>query len=150
MIVEYYWPLKIIDIVRVHRWFPRTHLKCMVIDGESIFRSVCVANTMANWRDTYIRMVGGVVAEMTNAFGLPENFKIAPDRDNDFSKSLISINDPKSYHNPVYKDLLKAIDNAERSIKIARRILFAKGIGQKSFKCKKTRRRYRDNGKRTI
>ena len=50
-------------------WFLRNHRRTLVIDGRVGYTgSICVRDSMKNWRDTNVRIEGPVAREMQNAF----------------------------------------------------------------------------------
>ena len=121
--VRFYRPLGIHDIFRPHLWFPRSHLKCMIIDHKiGYMGSACISQRMETWRDTYLRCVGVVVSQMVQEFNIEGKRKrVTPKRsalvlDRDF---VFQLNIPRFRYNPVYDDLLKHINNAKETIYIA-------------------------------
>lgn len=50
-------------------WYFRNHRRTLVIDERIGYTgSICVYDQMKNWRDTNVRVEGGLVREMSNAF----------------------------------------------------------------------------------
>ena len=50
-------------------WFFRDHRKLLVVDNKIGFTGgICLAEEMSNWRDTHVKIEGGVVEQMTRAF----------------------------------------------------------------------------------
>jgi len=63
-----YW-----DVFRPWRWFPRTHIKTLLVDSSIAYTGgVCFAEQMKNWRDTQIRITGPVVEQIRKAFDRAE------------------------------------------------------------------------------
>lgn len=56
-------------VPNVRSWFLRNHRRTLVIDEKIGYTgSICVRDSMKNWRDTNVRLEGPVVLEMQNAF----------------------------------------------------------------------------------
>jgi cardiolipin synthase len=57
------------SVPSIRSWFLRNHRRTLVIDDEVGYTgSICVNDSMKNWRDTNVRLEGRVVSEMSNAF----------------------------------------------------------------------------------
>lgn len=69
----FYHNIYVYDIVRPWLWFPRTHVKSLLIDSRIAYAGgVCIASYMRDWRDTQIRITGPVVAQFQRAFAAAE------------------------------------------------------------------------------
>lgn len=65
---HFYHPLRFWHVMTPWRWFPRTHVKTLLVDGKIGFvGGVCIATYMGNWRDTHIRVTGEVTEEIAEA-----------------------------------------------------------------------------------
>jgi cardiolipin synthase len=68
-IFYFYQPLKYFHIFYPRRWFPRTHVKTLLIDSKIVYSGgICIALRMKNWRDTYLRITGPISLEVRKAF----------------------------------------------------------------------------------
>lgn len=117
--VKFYRPLNLKNLFFPKTWFPRTHLKCMIIDEEiGYLGSGCVAKRMETWRDTYMRFTGNIVHEMMYEFSIKGKPLKQSHKKFEMDGFNFQINKPKLFSNPVYKDLLKNINKAEDYIYI--------------------------------
>ncbi len=67
--VHFYNKLTFLNLFAPKTWFPRNHIKLMLVDGETAFvGSVCVSADMADWRDLHARVTGGLVSEIESYF----------------------------------------------------------------------------------
>ena len=118
--VSFYRPLKLYHLFLPHQWFPRTHLKCMIIDKNiGYMGSACIAEEMENWRDTYLRCTGSLVSEMMDEFGIHFDKKgDHPQIDNDADDDGLDfqLNVPEKHSNPVFENLLDHVEKAKTSI----------------------------------
>ena len=117
--VRFYRPLSLKHLFRPHKWFPRTHLKCMIIDAQTGYLgSGCVAKRMEDWRDTYMRFNGALVKEMMREFRIDPIPSTALQSNGTWENDGFDfqLNKPRLFSNPVYKDLLKHIHQAENHI----------------------------------
>ncbi|MDE2037704.1 MAG: hypothetical protein KGI69_00555 [Patescibacteria group bacterium] len=104
----------------IRSWFLRNHRRTMVIDGAVGYTgSICVRDSMKNWRDTNARFEGPVVRSMQSAFDrmwaraaktrpLPKD---RPARDLEFRYVT---NYPAPGKRRIYRELVEAIRGAER------------------------------------
>lgn len=105
-------------------WFLRNHRRTLVIDKDIAYTgSICVNDTMKDWRDLNVRIEGPVVKEMSNAFErmwhraigekpLPKRVK---SRDHQF-RYVTNFPAPGRRH--IYVELLEAIRSARKYIYI--------------------------------
>ncbi len=105
-------------------WYLRNHRRTLVIDKNIGYTgSICVKDTMKNWRDTNVRLEGPVAVEMQNAFermwqrarkskNLPRR-RFA--RDSEF-KYITNYPAPGRRH--IYSELIGALRNARKYIYI--------------------------------
>jgi cardiolipin synthase len=57
------------DAPNIRSWFLRNHRRTLVIDGRIGYTgSICIKDSMKNWRDTNVRLEGAVVKTMEDAF----------------------------------------------------------------------------------
>jgi len=105
-------------------WYLRNHRRTLVIDGQIGYTgSICIRDSMKDWRDTNARFEGLVVRETQNAFdrmwGRAKNDKPLPKRvhasDHEFSYIT---NYPSPGRRHVYSQLIDAIRIARNYIYI--------------------------------
>jgi cardiolipin synthase len=107
------------------RWFPRTHVKTLLIDSRIAYiGGVCIAERMRHWRDTHIRLTGPVIAQVRHAFNEIEN-KIMhrsrrmqpapPLRDGSFTYLY---NKPLSQRRHIYRELLSMVHASQHYVYI--------------------------------
>lgn len=107
------------------RWFPRTHTKTLLIDSSIAYTGgVCMMQRMSGWRDTHIRVTGPVIEQIRSAFDDIENrimrkksHGIIPPKPD--ARFQYFMNRPLKKRYAVYRELIRAIDQAERYIYIA-------------------------------
>jgi cardiolipin synthase A/B len=114
------------NIITPWRWFPRTHMKTLLIDSSVAYvGGVCMAQRMSGWRDTQMRIRGPAVEYVRRAFaaiehGLTHHKKPepvgAPPEGCDFRYLL---NQSKHATNRIYQELVAAIDRARRYVYIS-------------------------------
>jgi cardiolipin synthase A/B len=123
-----FWKTLIPDYSKVpnwRSWFLRNHRRTLVIDGKIGYTgSMSVYDKMKNWRDTNVRLEGGVVREMKNAFDrmwaratkthntMPKRIKV---RDPEF-RYITNYPAPGRRH--IYAEMLDAIRSARNYIYI--------------------------------
>ena len=105
-------------------WFLRNHRRTLVIDQKVGYTgSICVKDSMKNWRDTNVRLAGPVVKEMSSAFDrmwhraksekpLPKRIK---SRDHQF-RYVTNFPAPGRRH--IYAETIEAIRSARKYIYI--------------------------------
>ena len=105
-------------------WYLRNHRRTLVIDGKVGYTgSICVSDSMKNWRDTNVRLEGAVAEEMRNAFERmwlrSKKAKNIPRRrfarDGEF-KYITNYPSPGRRH--IYSELVEAVRNATKYIYI--------------------------------
>ena len=113
---------RLIDIFKPQRFFPRTHIKALVVDRSVLFiGGVCIAQRMEKWRDTNIRIEGPVVKTAANAL-MHNRKRQAPKRQPKPAarKQFAYIqSDPRFFNHPIYRADLEAIGNAKKFIYIS-------------------------------
>ena len=110
-----------IDILRPWRWYPRTHVKALLIDSTIAYTGgVCFALYMHDWRDTHIRVTGPVTEQMRQAFDRAERRHdrnkrplLPPTGKSDFTYLQ---NYPLLSWFVIYDELVRAITRAQRYI----------------------------------
>lgn len=122
--MHFYNPLSGWNIMTPWRWFPRTHLKTLLIDSQVAYAGgVCIAERMRHWRDTHVRITGPVIQQVRRAFDDIEN-RILRKKTNGIAdmknerRFLYFLNRPKQEKYAVYKEMLKAINEARSYIYI--------------------------------
>lgn len=105
-------------------WYLRNHRRTLAIDDKIAYTgSICVADSMKNWRDTNVRITGSVVQEMTNAFERmwqrAQGSKKLPSRVRPIDPYFqYMTNQPRPGRRHLYVSILEAIRGAEKSISI--------------------------------
>ncbi len=121
-----FWKTLVPDYSKVPNWkswFLRNHRRTLVIDEKIGYTgSMCVYEKMKNWRDTNVRLEGGVVREMENAFDrmwaratkthniMPKRLKV---RDPEF-RYITNYPAPGRRH--IYTEMIEAIRSARHYI----------------------------------
>lgn len=102
--VTFYNPVGWPDLFRPKSWFPRNHVKSLLIDDQvSYIGGVCLADYMSDWRDMYARMTDSSLKDANT-----------PGRDFSYCFSR-----PLSSRNPIFTEFLSQIDRARESIYMA-------------------------------
>lgn len=105
-------------------WYLRNHRRTFVIDRKIGYTgSICVSDSMKNWRDTNVRLEGSISEEMHNAFERmwqrAKKSKNIPHRrfarDGEF-KYITNYPSPGRRH--IYSNLLEALRNARKYVYI--------------------------------
>jgi cardiolipin synthase A/B len=105
-------------------WFLRNHRRTLVIDEKVGYTgSICIKDSMKNWRDTNVRLEGPVAISMERAFdkmwvhasgrryvGAPR-----PPRDAEFT---YQVNSPTPGQKFLYRNIVEAVRSAEHYIYI--------------------------------
>jgi cardiolipin synthase A/B len=122
----FYNPITRWNIVTPWRWFPRTHVKALLVDSAIAYAgSACMAAHMAHWRDTQIRFTGPAVTYVRQAFDQLERGLLhhknpilakAPPKEEPFR---YVINQPTLKNCRIYNELAEAISKTEHYIYIA-------------------------------
>lgn len=122
----FYNPISRWNILTPWWWFPRTHVKTLLVDSSlGYVGSACMALHMAHWRDTHIRITGPAVEHIKRAFDDIEHSLMRhkkplltppPLKHNSFRYLL---NQPRQSRFDVYRELAEAIVHAQRYIYIA-------------------------------
>ena len=121
-VFNFYNSIKLIDIFKPKRLFPRTHIKALVVDATITYiGGVCLARRMTNWRDTQIRVAGPVAQHVMEALNrnsrnrapavVPQKFPFA-----DF---FYVQSDPGFFRHPIYRAMLEAIGHAKEFVYIS-------------------------------
>lgn len=118
--VYFYNPVSWLNLPFPKTWFPRSHIKMSVVDSQVLhLGGVCFADYMSQWRDLHMRITGPIA--QTVPFGWEQfrwNEKPAPNGD---IRYVVS----NSRKNPVYSELIRAINAASREIILATPYFFA-------------------------
>lgn len=105
------------------RWFPRTHIKTMLIDSAIAYiGGVCIAEYMTHWRDTHVRVEGRVTQQVAKAFedlkqgrAFKKRKKTPQNAAQDFR---YDVSQPLLRKRAVYQEFVKIINSAEHYIYI--------------------------------
>ncbi len=101
-------------------WYLRNHRRTIVIDEAVGYTgSICIDDSLKNWRDTNVRLEGSVASSMQAAFdrmwwkatGRRPGMDFRESRDPEFR---YEINNPSPRHRYAYKLILEAIRNAQK------------------------------------
>lgn len=122
----FYNMVRIWDVFRPWRWFPRTHVKSLLIDSTIAYAGgVCFAEHMRHWRDTQIRVTGPVVMQFRYNFDRVQrrmdrrhNERYVPSRVAQEEFSYLQ-SAPLRAWSVIYRELIQAIRTAQRTIDIA-------------------------------
>lgn len=124
-IIHFYRPFTFWRLFAPWNWFPRTHVKTMLIDSRIAHTGgVCVAERMREWRDTHLRFTGTSVSQVRKVFDEMEH-KIQSKGTADVVEPVGIIdfvyvmNRPRKSRFTVYRELLKAITEAHSYIYIS-------------------------------
>lgn len=124
--LDFYNPLHTGRMFLPWRWLPRNHVKTTVIDDRILHTgSVCIWKETRNWHELHIRHTGAAVADakrhlehlVDSTRRLPSTCKqnlpmmTPPPRD---GRYLVS--EPHLAPNPIYRDLMRAIGRAQKSV----------------------------------
>jgi cardiolipin synthase len=114
--IIHYW-----DIIRPWRWFPRTHIKTLLLDSRIAYTGgVCFDARMKDWRDTHIKITGPVTTQVKEAFRRAElvikrkrkgRLLQAEDTQEEF---VYLQSHPLLSWNIIYAELVKAIGDARQ------------------------------------
>jgi cardiolipin synthase len=112
-------------VPNIRSWYLRNHRRTLVIDDKIGYTgSICIADSMKNWRDTNVRLEGAIVPWMQYAFdkmwakALDRRFPSTPPRlprDPEFSYVT---NSPTPGKRQLYQDIIEAIQSARKYIYI--------------------------------
>ena len=108
------------DILKPWRWYPRTHVKTLLVDSSIAYTGgVCFALHMRDWRDTQIRITGPVTSQVRQAFDRAEHRgrgkKPALPKTGESEFAYLQ-NFPLLSWFVIYDALVRAITRAERCI----------------------------------
>jgi cardiolipin synthase len=124
--VYFYNVIYFYDIFRPWRWFPRTHIKTMLIDSRIAYTGgVCVSQHMTDWRDTQIRVTGPITTQFREAFDRAESL-IKRKKLSGYAGKEVGKGDfvylqsaPVTAWHIIYGELVRAIGQAKHSIYIS-------------------------------
>ncbi len=109
--VSFYNAIGWLNIFRPDSWFPRNHVKSLLIDHKvSYIGGVCIAAEMAEWRDLHVRFTGEPMREMV------QNFSGRQGASSSRFEYLVS--KPFQLHNPIYEEILQQIRSAKSYVHI--------------------------------
>ncbi|MGE3622947.1 MAG: phosphatidylserine/phosphatidylglycerophosphate/cardiolipin synthase family protein [Bdellovibrionales bacterium] len=124
-IMRFYNSPRLLDIFKPRRFFPRTHIKAMVVDSSILYiGGVCLAKRMENWRDTQIRITGPVVRPAGQALERNRGMRKASDvaAQNPDSDFLYIQSEPRFFRHPIYMAMVDAVKNARKFVYISQAI----------------------------
>ncbi len=124
--VYFYNKINLSNIFRPTRWFPRTHNKTLLIDGSiGYIGSVCLRDTMRDWRDMHVRFTGQLAQDVQNNFNImwrmaARHIQTPAPRSKD-NKGLFRYVTTQHWQRPnnLYHELLQRIKKAKQRIWIA-------------------------------
>lgn len=113
----------------IRSWYLRNHRRTIVIDDRVGYTgSICVSDSMKNWRDTNVRLEGPVVKEMSSAFDRmwdkAQEKRVPPQKaprspgDSKRQRFAYILNSPSPGKRFLYREILEAIREARRYIYI--------------------------------
>lgn len=120
--IHFYQPLKLRYLFSPKRWFPRTHIKTLLIDSKIVYTGgVCICKRMENWRDTHLRISGPIAHEVKRRFAFRKKNALARwDFKNKIKEDFYYIeNLPLRYFPVIYHELTEQIKKAQHYIYIA-------------------------------
>ena len=124
--VHYYGGKSWLNVFVPWKWFPRNHAKVMLIDDRIVYiGSVCIDQSMANWRDTQMRLDGILAEDIKTEFQLTWNNVGERRRFKVFYASpaekvwRYAVHQPRLTPNPIYRELLRRIRHAQKRILLA-------------------------------
>lgn len=123
--VIFYNPIRWINLLTPWRWFPRNHVKTLLIDSHTAYvGGVCLADYMADWRDLHARITGAPIkiieADFARTWGRMSERKIRRrDRHEDNGDTDYIVARPSFPSHPIYERLLAQIAQAEKTICLA-------------------------------
>lgn len=114
------------NILTPWRWFPRTHVKTLLVDSAvAHVGSACLEQRMTHWRDTQIRITGSAITYIRQAFDAMERSLLRhkkpalaqiPPRHDPFRYVM---NQPGWKKCIIYQELAEAVGRAERYLYIS-------------------------------
>jgi cardiolipin synthase len=117
-VFQFYQPLKWLNILMPNHWFPRTHVKTLLVDSKIIYvGGVCIAKRMEGWRDTHLRLVGAIAKEVEKAFDHRTKNKLPKQHKN--KNFFYLCNRPYWKIHIIYKELILHIRQARKYIYIS-------------------------------
>ncbi|MDX2028521.1 MAG: phospholipase D-like domain-containing protein [Alphaproteobacteria bacterium] len=123
---HFYHPVTIWNLLMPWSWFPRTHVKTLLIDSSITYvGGVCIAERMADWRDTQIRVTGPVAEQVRATFDSMEKAirRRRPAKIPPFPRQGEDIrylqNHPRQERHLLYNELMMALRGAKDYISIS-------------------------------
>ena len=110
------------NLLRPWTWFPRTHVKMLLVDKETAYiGSVCFHKDMTQWRDTHARLQGMAAAEIQKAMQhiwQRRRLRHAAHAPNS-GPFRVAISQGRPGRNVIYRELLEHIARAKTRIAVA-------------------------------
>jgi cardiolipin synthase len=116
---RFYNSMKLIDIIKPRRIFPRTHVKTLIIDATIAYvGGVCIDQRMKDWRDTQIRISGPVVQRMKEILDRNMTGTKPSKQPKDFLNFdfFYLQSEPGFFQHPIYGAVLDALAHARKSV----------------------------------
>lgn len=111
--IDFYNRMGIANLFLPDTWYPRNHSKTLLIDEQvGYVGSVCIAETMRDWKDFHVRFTGGLAKDVAHAL---RNRSQHAEMPNDKPFRYI-FSRPHHRHNPLYEELLIQIFQARKEI----------------------------------
>ncbi len=119
--LRFYNAFSLLDLLRLRRIVPRTHVKMLVADDVAYIGGVCIADHMREWRDTQIRVTGPVAGVMREALerNLRTRRPFQVSRDPQDSGFAYIQSEPFHFRHAAYRAYVKAIEGARHTICIS-------------------------------
>jgi cardiolipin synthase A/B len=123
-VAYFYNPINLGNAFVPPRWFPRDHVKTLLIDSSVCYSgSACIREDMADWHDLQMRFTGSPVEEVRRHFlklwGEAGKNETNPSRNGQAGrKTFYVVSEFGVQRNPIYREVLQSIRNAKRSIRI--------------------------------
>ncbi|MGD9650485.1 MAG: phosphatidylserine/phosphatidylglycerophosphate/cardiolipin synthase family protein [Dongiaceae bacterium] len=123
--VEFYNPIGVLNLFFPKTWFPRTHMKTVIIDSKTAYLGgVCFADEMCDWRDTQLRINGKMVKDIEEDFTaiwrrVKEGIKTRPRPYPPLHEPLRYVASrplSRAHPSPLYTELLLKIRQAKKRV----------------------------------
>lgn len=112
------------NVPNFRSWYLRNHRRSLIIDQKIGYTgSICILDSMKNWRDTNVRLEGRILLEMSNSF---ERMWERATKEKILSRRILIKNSPFHYvtnfpapgRRHLYKQIVEAIKRAKSHIYI--------------------------------
>jgi cardiolipin synthase len=129
--VYFYNRINFLNLFTPWRWFPRTHIKTLLIDSQIAYTGgVCISDKMKDWRDTHMRVTGPIIKQIRPSFDEIESKILrrpwqrrrkknnVAEKENPDLRFNYLMNKPRKEKHAIYEALVMAINRAERYVYI--------------------------------